>query len=153
MERELMTKEEILKGIECCAEYLCSDCPYQKYEHHEYKMRCVHRLLEDINNLLKNIEIPPAYVGQTIYRIKAKHGYRDGADTSDIKNYQILSWYPVEGKVSMIQQKADKSWKIRMSEGGSVSDFTTRDIGEWIFFDKAVAEKKAEEKTNGLSGL
>ena len=29
MEREPMTKEEILKGIECCAEFLCGECPYE----------------------------------------------------------------------------------------------------------------------------
>lgn len=152
MEREPMTKEEILKGIECCAEFLCGECPYQKYEHNEYKMKCIHRLMQDINDLVKNIEIPPAYVGQTIYRIKGKWGYK-GEDHSDMKNYQVISWYTVEGKVSMIQQKADKSWKIRMSEGGSVSDHTLSDIGKYIFFSKEEADKKAEEKTNGLSGL
>lgn len=143
-----MTREEILKGIECCAEFLCGECPYQKYEHNEYKMKCIHNLMKDINDLVKNIEIPPAYVGQTIYRIKGKWGYAE-SDTLH-ENYKILSWYTVEGKVSMIQQKADKSWKIRMSEGGSVSDHTISQIGELIFFDKEEAEKKAEEKTNGI---
>ena len=109
--------------------------------------------MRDVNELLKNTAIPPAYVGQAIYRIKGKWGYPDGADTSDMKNYKILSYYVVEGKVSMIQQKANKTWKIRMSEGGSVSDHTLSDIGKYIFFSKEEADKKAEEKTNGLSGL
>ena len=146
-----MTKEEILKGVECCAEFLCSECPYQKYEDPKYLLKCNTALMRDVNDLLKNTTIPPAYVGQTIYRIKGKWGYEDN-DTLH-ENYKILNWYAVEGKVSMIQQKADKSWKIRMSEGGSVSDYTTGDVGEWIFFDKEAAEKKAEEKTNGLSRL
>lgn len=153
MEREPMAKEEILKGIECCAEYLCGECPYQKYESTQYLLKCNTALMRDINELLKNTALPPAYVGQTIYRIRGKWGYPDGADTSDMKNFKILSYYVVEGKVSMIQQKANKTWKIRMSEGGSVSDYTTGDIGEWIFFNKEAADKKAEEKTNGLSGL
>ena len=107
--------------------------------------------MRDVNELLKNTTIPPAYVGQTIYRIKGKWGYEDN-DTLH-ENYKILNWYTVEGKVSMIQQKADKSWKIRMSEGGSVSDHTLSDIGKYIFFSKEEAEKKAEEKTNGLPRL
>lgn len=143
-----MNKEEILKGVECCAEFLCGECPYQKYEDPKYLLKCNIALIRDINELLKNITLPPAYVGQTIYRIKGNWGYAD----NDIlhENYKILNWYTVEGKVSMIQQKADKSWKIRMSEGGSVSDHTISQIGDLIFFGKEEAEKKAEEKTNGI---
>ena len=151
MEREPMTKEEILKGIECCAEFLCGECPYQKYVDPKYLLKCNTALMRDVNELLKNTTIPPAYVGQTIYRIKGKWGYEDN-DTLH-ENYKILNWYTVEGKVSMIQQKADKSWKIRMSEGGSVSDHTLSDIGKYIFFSKEEADKKAEEKTNGLPRL
>lgn len=151
MEREPMTKEEILKGIECCAEFLCGECPYKKYESTQYLLKCNTALMRDINELLKNTALLPAYVGQTIYRIKGKWGYED----SDVlhENYKKLNWYTVEGKVSMIQQKADKSWKIRMSESGSVSDHTLSDIGKYIFFSKEEADKKAEEKTNELSGL
>lgn len=143
-----MIKEEVLKGVECCAEFLCSECPYQKYVDPKYLLKCNIALMRDVNELLKNTTIPPAYVGQTIYRIKSNWGYADN-DTLH-ENYKILSYYVVKGKVSMIQQKADKSWKIRMSEGGSVSDYTINQIGELIFFDKEEAEKKAQEKTNGI---
>lgn len=145
-----MSREEILKSIDCCSEFLCGECPYSKYEDSRHILKCNHRLMSDIKELLATMAQPPAYVGQTIYRIKGNWGYPDGADTSDMKNYKILSYYVAEGKVSMIQQKADKSWKIRMSEGGSVSDYTISQIGDLIFFDKEEADKKAEEKTNGL---
>jgi hypothetical protein len=118
---------------------------------------CIHGLVcgieckDDCRHYLNKTTAAPAYVGQPIYRIKGNWGYEDN-DTLH-EDYKILNWYIVEGKVSMIQQKADKSWKIRMSEGGSVSDYTIGDVGKWVFFDKEAAEKKAEEKTNGLSGL
>ena len=148
-----MNKEKVLKGIECCAEFLCGECPYNKYEDANHMLKCNHILMLDIKEFVTTVEQPPAYVGQPIYRIRGNWGYPAGADTSDMRNYKILSYYVVEGKVSMIQQKANKSWKIRMSEGGSVSDYTIGDVGEWVFFDKEAAEKKAEEKTDGLSGL
>jgi hypothetical protein len=43
------------------------------------------------------------------------------------------------GKVSMLQQKADKSWKFRVSAGGSVSDYLLSDIGCHIFLTEAEA--------------
>ena len=115
---------------------------------------CLHGIVcsieckEGCKHYLNKTTASPAYVGQTIYRIKGKWGYADNDTLRE--NYKILSYYVVEGKVSMIQQKADKSWKIRMSEGGSVSDHTINQIGDLIFFDKEEAEKKAEERTNEL---
>lgn len=44
-----MTREETLKGLECCAEFLCSECPYKIYEHVDYKLRCIHKLIVDLN--------------------------------------------------------------------------------------------------------
>lgn len=47
-----------------------------------------------------------------------------------------------QGTVSMIQQKADKSWKFRISykSGGSVFDLPVNDIGKSVFltYDEAV---------------
>lgn len=50
-----MTKNEVLKGLECCKEYLCDECPYQKYDHIEYKLRCIHKLIADLAELMKSI--------------------------------------------------------------------------------------------------
>jgi hypothetical protein len=55
----------------------------------------------------------------------------------------------VEGKVSMLQQKADKSWKFRVTTK-YVSDYDLDDIGTYIFFTKEGAEKALEEKIKTL---
>ena len=51
-----MTKEEVLKGLECCTEFLCGECPYKEYDSKDYLLRCTHMLLVG----LKNIIIPEA---------------------------------------------------------------------------------------------
>lgn len=47
----------------------------------------------------------------------------------------------VQGKVSMLQQKADGSWKFRISEGGSVFDRPMSDIGRKIFLTYEEAQQ------------
>ena len=46
-----MTREEILKGLECCSEFLCGECPYKIYQHVDYKLRCNYRLISDLNTM------------------------------------------------------------------------------------------------------
>lgn len=46
-----MTREETLKGLECCADFMCKDCPYQKFSDHTYTIRCMHRLMVDLQTL------------------------------------------------------------------------------------------------------
>ena len=70
----------------------------------------------------------PVYVGQPVWFVR--HWFF--TNQVEIK----------EGKVSMLQQKVDKSWKFRVSEGGSVSDFTLNDIGMSVFLTLAEAEKE-----------
>ena len=48
----------------------------------------------------------------------------------------------VEAKVSMITQKVDKSWKIRISHHSNVYEYTEDDIGERIFFDATSCNAK-----------
>ena len=43
-----MTQIEILKGLECCAEFICDECPYKKYESKDYPLRCIHKLIVDL---------------------------------------------------------------------------------------------------------
>ena len=50
-----------------------------------------------------------------------------------------------KGKISMLQQKADKSWKFRISHNSSVWDFKTEDIGVKYFTTKEEAEEKLKE--------
>ena len=47
-------KEEVELGMKCCNEFLCGECPYEKFDdkdHHEYILRCIHALMKDINKL------------------------------------------------------------------------------------------------------
>jgi hypothetical protein len=50
-----MTKEEILKGLKCCVDYECSECPYQKFDHVDYKLRCMHMLIVDLHKIIPEV--------------------------------------------------------------------------------------------------
>jgi hypothetical protein len=79
------------------------------------------------DHLLANgVIVPPCYIGQDIWHT-TKH--YDG-------RIEIG-----KGKVSMLQQKADKSWKIRITVNSSVWDFTPSEIGKIYFFSKEEAER------------
>jgi hypothetical protein len=80
----------------------------------------------------------PVYIGQPIWRVITYYG-----GTVEL----------VEGKVSMIQQKADRSWKFRMSRKGSVGDYTLKDIGTRVFLDKLQANKIYEETIREVEAL
>ena len=76
----------------------------------------------------------PAYIGQTIWRLSSKYQFVDN-------QFKLVGYNIKEGKVSMLQQKADKSWKIRVSINSNVSDFKPEDIGQDIFLSEAKANK------------
>lgn len=40
--------DELMKALECCAEYLCGECPYQKYNSTDYILKCSHKLIADL---------------------------------------------------------------------------------------------------------
>ena len=74
----------------------------------------------------------PCYIGQKVWIPRVY--YR--------KIYNDIFSELTEGKVSMLQQKVDKSWKIRVSENGYVSDYTIADIGTIVFLTKEAGEEK-----------
>ena len=76
--------------------------------------------------------VPMCYIGQPIWYI-CEHVY---AGTVEIE----------EGKISMIQQKADKSWKFRITVNSSVWDFTPEKIGTRYFLTKEEAEQAIRER-------
>jgi hypothetical protein len=60
--------------------------------------------------------------------------------------WKLCTWYHsqaeiVESRVSMIQQKADKSWKMRISNRYGTEDFKAGDVGTCIFLTKEAAEE------------
>lgn len=86
---------------------------------------CLYQTCDSFKDKSKFIEIPCS-IGDEIWRI-------------NWRNEVILS------TVSMLQQKRDKTWKIRLSDGGSVFDVTPDDIGKTIFLTREEAEKRLEE--------
>jgi hypothetical protein len=82
----------------------------------------------------------PAFVGQKVWII----------------NRWLSKCEICEGKVSMLQQKADKSWKIRVSITGSVQDYTLETFEKEVYLSKAEAEKALlclTEKKDNLDWL
>ena len=64
--------------------------------------------------------------------------------------WKLCTWFTrqaevLESRVSMIQQKADKSWKVRISNRYGTEDFKAGDVGTYLFLTKEAAEKALEE--------
>ena len=76
----------------------------------------------------------PAYIGQPVWVVNAWCG--PWGHSVEVK----------EGKVSMLQQKADKSWKFRVSHSGYVVDFKPADWGVGVFSTEAEAQAFAKQK-------
>ena len=55
-----------------------------------------------------------------------------------------------EGKVSGLQQKADKSWKIRVTVNGTVSDYTVDEFHKFIFLSESEAEAERKKLVTEL---
>ena len=51
-----MKEEEIERGLECCTEFLCGECPYQKYESKDYPIRCMRMLVNDVYVTYNNLK-------------------------------------------------------------------------------------------------
>lgn len=45
-----MDRNETITGFKCCVEFLCGECPYKIYYSHTYPLKCIHKLLEDLQN-------------------------------------------------------------------------------------------------------
>lgn len=75
----------------------------------------------------------PCKVGDTVWELTKNY----------FGNFEIE-----KGKISMLQQKADKSWKFRITINSSVHDFTLDLIGKIVFLTKEEAETKLKELQN-----
>lgn len=83
--------------------------------------------------------LPPAYIGQKVWVPVAWYNQIKKEIVSELR----------EGKISMLQQKADKSWKFRVTTK-YVADYTLDDIGEYIFFTKETAEEDLAKQIKKL---
>lgn len=93
---------------------------------------------EDLCDWYNPQTLPPAYIGM---RVWVPYVWTFKEVMTDLR----------EGHVSGLQQKADKSWKIRVTRGGSVADYTVEEFHKYCFRNKEDAEKYIEEKVKELS--
>ena len=125
-------REKLIKLIERCSCHYSPPCTGECGECHNIEM--FDKQMENLaDHLLANgVIVPPCYIGQSIWYL---HKSYDGLIEVD------------EGKVSMLQQKADKSWKARITVNSSVWDFTPNEIGTIYFLTKEEAEKALKERS------
>lgn len=45
-------RSKAMKGLKCCVEFLCGECPYAEYQHIEYKLQCIHKMHKDLFEVL-----------------------------------------------------------------------------------------------------
>ena len=60
--------------------------------------------------------------------------------------WKLCTWFNgqaeiLDSRVSMIQQKADRSWKVRISNRYGTDDFKAGDVGTYIFLTRDAAEE------------
>ena len=84
--------------------------------------------------LANGVIVPPCKVGDKVWNLHQQYN-----GTFTIR----------EGKISMITQKADKSWHLRITVNSSVWGFTPNEIGTRYFLTKEEAE--AELRKRGVS--
>lgn len=110
----------------------CKDCLcYDACDYHidEETTMTINECSTGFKNKHQYVKLP-AYIGQQVWRAGAWWHY-SGTVKSEVK----------EGKVSMIQQKADGSWKIRVSAASSVSDYTIEEFNQRVFLTEEAAEE------------
>ena len=114
---------------------------------------CVHRevcyLLRDFNTY--NIE-PEGWDGKKCKQYIYKDKYTKLPCTIGQPVWKLCTWHgsPAEildGRVSMIQQKADRSWKVRISTKYGTDDLKAEDLGKWVFLTKEAAEEALANKS------
>jgi hypothetical protein len=114
-------------------------------------MKCFNCIHYDVCNYHIDEETPILTVNECPHGFKHKDQYIQlpvfvGQDIWEVYQSAYSKQVTVtKSKVAMIQQKADKSWKFRVSRTGSVYDCQLSAIGDYIFLDEALANTKAEE--------
>ena len=46
------TKAQTLEALDACNEFECGRCPYQIYDSDDYKLRCIHMLIENLHEIM-----------------------------------------------------------------------------------------------------
>lgn len=82
----------------------------------------------------------PAYIGQQVW---VPYVYW-------MSSSKVVYSAVREGKVSSLQQKVDKSWKIRVSINSSVSDYTVDEFNKYVFLSETEAEIERKKQAKEL---
>ena len=116
-----------MKPLNCTE---CFHCVVLEYANnaHQTLFQCQH-----LKPKSRVVELP-CEVGHKVWFVKST-------------NWQQTEWKVAEGKLSMIQQKADKSWKVRISHNSSVWDIILDAIGKEYFLSREEAENALAERS------
>ena len=88
----------------------------------------------------------PAFIGQPVWLIKPLQKYLHEERKWETFGYEVES-----GKVSMLQQKADKSWKIRVTRKSYVEDYTIDEFNKKLFTTEKAAIEEYNRRIKELS--
>lgn len=72
-----MTEEQIEKGLKCCSEFLCGECPYNIYEHKRCNLRCQYILTNDVKKLYEKLKEENGFLERKIKRLQKYDKQRD----------------------------------------------------------------------------
>ncbi len=126
-----MSKCETCIFSDRCDKYhIATDTGKYAYQNIDLSMRDdVEEICDDFKDKSLFVELP-VKLGQICY---ALHPYKNEVE---------------ECRVSSLTQKADGSWKIRLTHNHSVFEIRADEIGKTVFLDRAEAEKKLQEMEN-----
>jgi len=123
----------------------CKDCLcYEACHYHitEETDMTVNECATDFKSKDQYVKLP-AFVGQPVWSIRTLHKYEDN-------QFKTIGYEVEHGKVSMLQQKVDKSWKIRVTINHSVGDYTLDDFNKYLFTNLEDAEAEALKREQEL---
>lgn len=100
---------------------------------------------------------PEEWDGQVCKYFKNKSNFIELPCVIGQPVWKLFTWpsHPAEildGRVSMIQQKADRSWKIRISTKYGTDDLKAEDLGKWVFLNKEAAEEALAKREATVDG-
>ena len=127
-----------MKSCKQCIHFkACEDWAYNfGNNHNSFPFEC-----EDNENLCDQYNptiLPPAYIGMKVW---VPHVWYFTEVMTDLR----------EGHVSGLQQKANGSWKIRVTRNSTVADYTIEEFNKYCFLNKEDAEKYIENKVKEYS--
>ena len=53
--KKIVDRNKVFKGLDCCKEFLCDECPYQYLDDKEYPLRCIHTLIVDLSEIKEEL--------------------------------------------------------------------------------------------------